>query len=171
MLHKNIINLACCTIIIMPASRNDKFSAGQTKCRFPILTFPVWSMLAFGLIPFWSLLDLCWLMLLWDVKCGWSVSALHFTTNRAVKLHFFQRKTIFFSIVSHFRQCWTKVHNLNLIPFWSLLLDFYCIMLKEIVHACMAGLSLPSPVSSEKHIIFLIVSHSGSVGLWFIPLT
>ena len=33
MFTENIINLNCCTIIKMPASRVDKFSAGRTKCR------------------------------------------------------------------------------------------------------------------------------------------
>ena len=29
----NIINLTCCTIIKMPASRIDNYSAGRTNCR------------------------------------------------------------------------------------------------------------------------------------------
>ena len=29
----NIINLPCCTIVKIPASRIDKFSAGRTQCR------------------------------------------------------------------------------------------------------------------------------------------
>ena len=33
MFSENIFNLTCCTIIKMPASRVDKFSAGRTKCR------------------------------------------------------------------------------------------------------------------------------------------
>ena len=36
MFSENIIILSCCTIIKMPASRVDKFSAGRTKCRSPM---------------------------------------------------------------------------------------------------------------------------------------
>ena len=33
---ENIIILTCCTIIKMPATRVDKFSAGRIKCRSPM---------------------------------------------------------------------------------------------------------------------------------------
>ena len=33
---EKIINLTCCTIIKMPASRVDKFSAGRTTCKSPM---------------------------------------------------------------------------------------------------------------------------------------
>ena len=36
MFSENIILLAFCTIIKMPAFRVDKFSAGRTKCRSPM---------------------------------------------------------------------------------------------------------------------------------------
>ena len=38
MFKENIIKLTYCTIINMPASRVDKFSAGWTNCRSPMKT-------------------------------------------------------------------------------------------------------------------------------------
>ena len=46
MFSENIINLTYCTIIKMPASRVDKFSAGRTKCRSPVLKRTWWNSLA-----------------------------------------------------------------------------------------------------------------------------
>ena len=43
MFNDNIINLTFCTIIIMPASRIDKFSAGRTKCRSPMWIRTWWT--------------------------------------------------------------------------------------------------------------------------------
>ena len=42
MFSENIINLTCCIIIKMPAFRVDKFSAGRTKCRSPMLKRTWW---------------------------------------------------------------------------------------------------------------------------------
>ena len=43
MFKENIIKLTCCTIIKMLVSRIDKFSAGQTKCRYPMQTRRWWN--------------------------------------------------------------------------------------------------------------------------------
>ena len=50
MFSENIINLTCCIIIKMPAFRVDKFSAGRTKCRSPMLKRTWWNSLALFLI-------------------------------------------------------------------------------------------------------------------------
>ena len=50
MFSENIINLTCCIIIKMPAFRVDKFSAGRTKCRSPMLKRTRWNSLALFLI-------------------------------------------------------------------------------------------------------------------------
>ena len=50
MFSENIINLTCCIIIKMLAFRVDKFSAGRTKCRFPMLIRTWWNSLALFLI-------------------------------------------------------------------------------------------------------------------------
>ena len=50
MFSENIINLTCCIIIKMPAFRVDKFSAGRTECRSPMLKRTLWNSLALFLI-------------------------------------------------------------------------------------------------------------------------
>ena len=50
MFSENIINLTCCIIIKMPAFRVDKFSAGRTTCRTPMLKITWWNSLALFLI-------------------------------------------------------------------------------------------------------------------------
>ena len=46
MFNENIINLSFCIIIKMPAFRVDKFSAGRTKCKSPMLKRTWWNSLA-----------------------------------------------------------------------------------------------------------------------------
>ena len=50
MFSMNIINLTCCIIIKMLAFRVDKFSAGMTKCRSPMLKRTMRKSLALFLI-------------------------------------------------------------------------------------------------------------------------
>ena len=50
MFSGNIINLTCCIMIKMSAFRVDKFSAGRTKCRSPMLKRKWWNSLALFLI-------------------------------------------------------------------------------------------------------------------------
>ena len=50
MFSENIINLTSCIVIKMPAFRVDKFSAGRTKCRSPMLKRTWWNSLALFLI-------------------------------------------------------------------------------------------------------------------------
>ena len=50
MFSQNIINLTCCSIIKLPAFRVDKFCAGRTKCRSPMLKRTWWNSLALFLI-------------------------------------------------------------------------------------------------------------------------
>ena len=46
MFSENIINLTCSINIKMPAFRVDKFRAGRTKCRSPMLKRTWWDRLA-----------------------------------------------------------------------------------------------------------------------------
>ena len=47
---ENIINLNCCTNIKMPASMEENFRAGRTKCRSPMQIRTWWNTLALFLV-------------------------------------------------------------------------------------------------------------------------